>query len=700
MSLPVDYLERTYAGVLGKIIGVYLGRPFEGWSHERIMAELGEIQYYVHEKLNVPLIVTDDDIAGTFTFLRALPDNGNKRDISAAQIGQTWLNYLINGRTVLWWGGMGNSSEHTAYLRLKHGIPAPKSGSIAMNGKTIAEQIGAEIFIDGWAMVAPGNPEFAAELARKAASVSHDSEAVYGAQMLASMEAQAFVEPDLITLIETGLEFVPKDSIVYRLINDLREWRAAEPDWRKTHKKIVEQYGYATYPGNCHIIPNHALIQLALLYGDDDFQKTLMIVNSCGWDTDCNSGNVGCLMGIKNGLAGIDSGPDWRGPVADRLFVSTADGGRAISDAVRETYSIVNIGRALENQAPKSPKAGARFHFELPGSVQGFQPDDEPETRGTIVLSNEPGHSLSGSRCLALQYHKLAKGRPGRVSTFTFIPAVDMNLRSYELIASPTLYPGQKIEAEVEMDVNNPAAVNGGLFIKYYGQKDNFETLSGPIINLKPGERHHLSWMVPDLGGLPIQSVGIELHGTGGVSGTLYLDYLTWSGTPKLILTRPPFENTLWQRAWVDAVDFWNPQSRDSFYIVQNEGTGLLMHGTREWTDYQVEAAVSTIMAKSIGLAVHVQGLRRYYALLLCKDGKARLVKALYDVDILGETDFPFEFNVTYDLVLRLQGHRLQGSINGIPYFDLIDDDHPLDGGAAAFIVEEGMLSSDRIIIN
>jgi hypothetical protein len=29
-NLPTDYLERVYAGVLGKIIGVYLGRPFEG----------------------------------------------------------------------------------------------------------------------------------------------------------------------------------------------------------------------------------------------------------------------------------------------------------------------------------------------------------------------------------------------------------------------------------------------------------------------------------------------------------------------------------------------------------------------------------------------------------------------------------------------------------------------------------------------
>ena len=44
MSLPQNYVERTYAGVLGKLIGVYLGRPFEQWSHARIMAELGEIE--------------------------------------------------------------------------------------------------------------------------------------------------------------------------------------------------------------------------------------------------------------------------------------------------------------------------------------------------------------------------------------------------------------------------------------------------------------------------------------------------------------------------------------------------------------------------------------------------------------------------------------------------------------------------------
>ncbi len=313
MTIPHDYLERVYAAVLGKIIGVYLGRPFEGWTHDRIMAELGEITYYVHERLGTPLVVTDDDISGTFTFLRALEDNAFDPSLRPDQVGDAWLNYLIEGRTVLWWGGMGNSTEHTAYLRLASGMKAPQSGSIAANGALVAEQIGAQIFIDGWALVAPADPERAADLARRAASVSHDGEAVYGAQVLAAMESMAFVESDADRLLEAGLRVIPSSCTIYRMIHDIRGWHAADGDWRKTFRRIDERYGYARFGGNCHIMPNHGIIILGLLAGDADFQKTLTIVNTCGLDTDCNSGNAGCLMGIRLGLKGIEAGPDWRG---------------------------------------------------------------------------------------------------------------------------------------------------------------------------------------------------------------------------------------------------------------------------------------------------------------------------------------------------------------------------------------------------
>ena len=167
---PAAYVERVYAGVLGKLIGVYLGRPFENWTYQRIMKELGPIEHYVHDRLGVPLVVTDDDVSGTFTFVRALAEHGGTADLTSEEIGKTWLNMIVEHRSILWWGGNGNSTEHTAWLNLKRGVAAPRSGSIAVNGKTVAEQIGAQIFIDGWALVAPGQPRLRRKLAEAAAA--------------------------------------------------------------------------------------------------------------------------------------------------------------------------------------------------------------------------------------------------------------------------------------------------------------------------------------------------------------------------------------------------------------------------------------------------------------------------------------------------------------------------------------------------
>jgi ADP-ribosylglycohydrolase len=364
-TLPADYAERVYAGVLGKVIGVYLGRPFEGWTYERIQERLGDITDYVHDRLGHPLLVTDDDISGTFTFARAISDNGYRSDISSADIGRTWMNYLIEERTILWWGGLGNSTEHTAYLRLKSGIDAPASGSIDQNGQVVAEQIGAQIFIDGWAMVSPGDADQAARLATEAARVSHDGAAVDGAVILAVMEAMAFVESDTNQLLDTALAYVSSDSIIRRLIDDIRDWHASSNDWRDTRAKIAEHYGYDKYGGNCHMVPNHGLIIASLLHANDDFSLGMEIINTSGWDTDCNSGNLGCLMGIKNGLAGIDAGlADWRGPVADRIYIPTADPTWGISDCVREADAIIDMGRRIQGAAHEPPKQGARVRAQ------------------------------------------------------------------------------------------------------------------------------------------------------------------------------------------------------------------------------------------------------------------------------------------------------------------------------------------------
>ncbi|GCE10971.1 ADP-ribosylglycohydrolase family protein [Tengunoibacter tsumagoiensis] len=700
-----DYVERVYAGVLGKIIGVYLGRPFEGWSYERIMEQLGEITTYVHDRLNLPLIVTDDDISGTFTFIRALADYDYSPELTAEQIGQSWLNYIIEKRTILWWGGIGLSTEHTAYLRLKKGIPAPYSGSAALNTQVVAEQIGAQIFIDGWGMIAPGEPELAAALAAKAGSVSHDGEAIYAAQVIAAMEAAAFKEQNIQKLLDIGLSVIPQDALIAHMIQDIRHWYTIDQDWRKTRERIVETYGYTKYGGGCHVIPNHAIIILALLYGENDFSRSLTIANTSGWDTDCNSGNVGCLLGIINGLPGIDSSSyDWRGPVADRMYLPTADGGRTITDAVQETLALVNTARALKGNAALHYKGGARFHFELPGSLQGFQ---LAGNSNNAHLENTVGHSQSGERSLAIHYTnpsaindtELSSTSPLEVITATFIQPGNTQMSIYELMASPTLYAGQTVRLAISADEQNDAPVAVQLFIQHYQKDNTLATMAGPVVTLQAGQYEQLSWKIPSTHGTPIAVVGLNIHDTQTAKGTLYLDYLTWDGTPDLELSRSGEVNSMWEQAWVNAVDIFERWIPHHYCIIQNEGRGLLIQGTREWNSYRVNATVSPHLIVKTGLAAHVQGLRRYYALLLTDENSVQLVKVLDGEQILGEVPFQVETDHAYELSMEIIGNRIRAWINGQLQFDLYDTQRPLTSGAIALIIEEGRANFNNISI-
>lgn len=689
-EFPADYAQRVYAGVLGKIIGVFLGRPFEGWPHRRIMDELGQIGYYVNDRRDVELknyrlVVTDDDITGTFTFPRVLRDY-QAGELDALRVGRTWLNYVVEGRTVLWWGGRGNSTEHTAFLLLKDGVLPPETGSAARNGVVVAEQVGAQIFAEGWGLTSPGDPEAAAARAAQAASVSHDGEALHAARVVAALVAQAFVEPDVGRLLDTAVSLIPRDSLIARVVHDVREWHANGEDWKQGWSRIDERYGYGRYGGNCHVVPNHALVIHALLYGAGDFTRSLSIVNSCGWDTDSNSGNVGCIAGVLGGLAGIEAGPDWRGPVGDRMYLPTADGGGTVTDAAREAVAIVGYGHALRGRPAPTVKEGARFHFELPGSVQGFS----AEPRGALRLENVPGHSATGTRSLAMSYH--SGSGTAHALTPTFITPDTVEIPPYGMAACPTLYPGQIVRAGILAD--HPADCR--IVAHAYGASDSRRLLAGPPTAVTPGQPATVTWQVPGTGGQPIADVGIAVSPREASGGTVYLDYLTWEGEPEVDLTRPADGGSMWRHAWVDAVDSFNARWPEPFRLVQNRGTGMLIHGTRDWRDYQVTADVTPHLARSAGLAARVQGLRRYYALRLTERTSVQLVRVLDGEEVLARLPFAWDFGATYTLRLTVTGSHITAAVNGTS-LDAHDPGSPLSSGGIALLVEEGRTATNMV---
>lgn len=686
--------ERIYAGVLGKLIGVYMGRPVEGWSYEDIRRRFGEIEYYPHRAAGVPLIVADDDISGTFAFFRALEDHGYPADLSAWEIGETWLNYIIEDKTILWWGGPGRSTEHTAYLNLKKGIPAPESGSIARNGRSVAEQIGAQIFIEGFAMCYPGDPEKASALVRKAASVSHDGLAVDAACHLAALDALAFREGRLDVLLDEASRFIREDRL-RELVSGVRELCAAEGDWRRVREKLEVRYGYGLYPGSCHVAPNHAMVLAALLCGGGDFQRAVTIAASAGWDTDCNAGNVGAFNGIRLGLRGIEAGGDLRTEAADRLLVITADGGEAVSDAVRETRNIVRAACRLNGW--EEPAPGRRFSFDFPGSLQGFAPCPYSEfPHHGFRLAHEEG-------CLAARCTGVGRGVPAEFSTPTFLefePAAG----SYLSEASPTLYETQTIRshARLKETAGSPARLRMYVAVR---EGAAVRRVYSDAWTLEDSWREY-TWTVPPLGGGAILRMGFSVSSDARFSGTVWIGDAGWEGPPKRFAQSGVLMASIWDllpeklRMWTSSAKCFSADGVHTYSIAQAEGTGLATLGTRDWFDYTVRAGLTFSLHEAAGLALYCRGHRRYYAARFREGRRLEIVlERDGETTVLAERAFSYERDRAYRVAFSCRGWGFQVTVDGRPVLSARDEGRTLESGGCGFLVRAGSMLADDFAV-
>jgi ADP-ribosylglycohydrolase len=78
-SIPADYVERVYAGLLGKNIGIRLGAPVEPaiWTYERIREVYGDVTSYLKPYRN---FAEDDDANGRCTLSPpSSPENSRPR---------------------------------------------------------------------------------------------------------------------------------------------------------------------------------------------------------------------------------------------------------------------------------------------------------------------------------------------------------------------------------------------------------------------------------------------------------------------------------------------------------------------------------------------------------------------------------------------------------------------------------------------
>jgi hypothetical protein len=248
------------------------------------------------------------------------------------------------------------------------------------------------------------------------------------------------------------------------------------------------------------------------------------------------------------------------------------------------------------------------------------------------------------------------------------------------------------------LEATSSAGVSTGLYLRAYGPSDTLETVSGPAAFLTPGEEAEIRWCIDDLDGRPIAQVGLEIRSNLPATGTVTLDWLTWEGSPRVEFKRPAGGGALWRRAWVNTMDQWSTDLPEAFNVIANSGRGLLIQGTRAWEDYQVSATLTPHVCEAFGIAVRVQGLRRYYALLLSRPGTARLVKVGPEGEqTLAAADFPWSFWQAVDVCVEVHGNRLRAMAGGHLLLEAEDVQATYAGGALALISQAGSVAAETV---
>ncbi len=694
-KIPENYPELVYAGWLGKIIGVRHGAKIESWTYDRIKRTYGEITGYTHtfEKN----FAADDDTNGPVFFLRALDDYTYDRDITAEEMGLNVLNYVPDGHGFFWWGGYGKSTENTAYLNLKNGIMAPNSGSIEQNGATVAEQIGGQIFIDCWGFIAPGQPELAADYAEKMASVTHGGNGIYGGMFIAACIAAAFVEDKIEDVIEAGLSVIPTDCEYATMSRDIINLYQNNPKkWRECFEFVYENYGYDKYPGVCHIIPNSAVIVLSLLYSQGDYSDAINISNMCGWDTDCNVGNVGAIVGVFNGLEGIDD--YWLEPINDFLCNSSVIGSLNIMNVSSLAAYTANFGYKITGEKPAGKWSNilndnsANYHFEFPRGTQSFRVDTDIQEASGFV-ENTTKAAYSGERSLKVAFDRSDAGFGYRAFIQTYYTPEDFDDNRYSPSFSPILYPGQKIETMVMVpEYGDVEEIEVRLFVRDRNQN---KLIFGEKVKITLGEWQKLKFDIPAMESACLKEAGVEfipVKSPGRKHPLIaYIDDFNFGGKPDYKINFSEETLEMWTSLHVEVSQLsylrglWTLEDGELSGSYSGEMAAEAYTGDLNWENYIFEAEVLPRVGKFHNINFRVQGGIRSYAAGLADNQKLTLYKNNNGYTELSSVDFDWKKDEVYKFKAEITNNHYHIYVDDELLIEYTDEEHPYLNGQVGF---------------
>ena len=326
----VEYYEKVLGSWEGRIAGDYVGAPVEFKSHEQILDKYGDITYFPEP---IDLNYVNDDEMYEICALIALEKKGI--NLNAKDIAFEWENLLYD---------LNFTAEKTALNNLRLNIWPPQSG---LHNNIYFDAIGAQMRADIWGQIAPGAPSVAKKYAEMDGSISHAGIGIEGEIYIAVLISNAFTEQNIRTNIEKSLPHIPPptESLYSQMVRKAIQIYDYNPAdfrnaliiliryWEDIRKNVLQITGvkgsksdsllarkrklYLRDNSSVHVLPNIGIIILSLLYGSEDksdpLGRSICIAAMMGFDTDCNCGNIGAILGTQLSSKNIPS--KWREPL-------------------------------------------------------------------------------------------------------------------------------------------------------------------------------------------------------------------------------------------------------------------------------------------------------------------------------------------------------------------------------------------------
>lgn len=337
---PETLLEKIHGAWLGRVCGCILGKCIEGCRtpdleklfkhsgnyplHRYVVSadvegltqeELDHIipkyrRIFIDQRTAAP---SDDDT--NYVAIGQMLIEKYGRDFTPMNMAELWLDcQSINAYC---------TAERVAFRNFVNAYLPPVS---AVYKNPYREWIGAQIRGDYFGYINPGDPETAAEMGFRDASISHVKNGIYGEMFAAAMIAAAAVEQDIEKIILHGLAQIPSTSRLYESIKQVISWYHDGLTADEAFKKIHEIWNEFDEHAWCHTISNAMIVAAGLLYGQGDYDQTICLTVATGFDTDCNGATVGSVLGMRNGAASIPE--KWTAPIHGKLDTTVFGVGR------------------------------------------------------------------------------------------------------------------------------------------------------------------------------------------------------------------------------------------------------------------------------------------------------------------------------------------------------------------------------------